>query len=103
MISRDLDLAKLSSLPDEAVIRALTSIKGIGMWTAKMYLIFVLTDLIYYRSRTVHFYSLTAGCIIHRNAVRRMLKNDAGYGVPYSSYAARFLYKALDNGLTKKS
>jgi DNA-3-methyladenine glycosylase II len=36
---------RLEDLPDDAVIAALTAIKGIGRWTADMYLIFVLGRL----------------------------------------------------------
>jgi DNA-3-methyladenine glycosylase II len=35
-----LPLARLSRLPDDGVVEALTSVKGIGRWTAEMYLIF---------------------------------------------------------------
>jgi DNA-3-methyladenine glycosylase II len=38
----DVDFAVLHSLPDEEVIVRLTSVKGIGVWTAHMYLIFAL-------------------------------------------------------------
>ena len=37
-----LDLARLRRLPDEAVVESLTAVKGIGRWTAEMYLIFTL-------------------------------------------------------------
>lgn len=37
-----LDLAALDSAPDDEVIAQLTAIKGIGVWTAQMYLIFTL-------------------------------------------------------------
>ncbi len=37
-----LDLEQLSELPDEEVIRQLDAVRGIGRWTAEMYLIFVL-------------------------------------------------------------
>jgi 3-methyladenine DNA glycosylase/8-oxoguanine DNA glycosylase len=40
-----LPLAGLSRLPDEAVIEALTRVKGIGRWTAEMFLIFRLGRL----------------------------------------------------------
>jgi len=36
----DLDLERLPQLDDEAVIEELTAIKGIGPWTAEMFLIF---------------------------------------------------------------
>jgi DNA-3-methyladenine glycosylase II len=37
-----LDFARLSALPDEKVIEHLTQVKGIGVWTAHMFLIFTL-------------------------------------------------------------
>ncbi len=40
-----LPLSRISRLPDEAVIDALTTVKGIGRWTAEMYLIFRLGRL----------------------------------------------------------
>ncbi len=36
----ELDLERLPQLPDEQVIEELTAIKGIGRWTAEMFLIF---------------------------------------------------------------
>jgi DNA-3-methyladenine glycosylase II len=38
--SGELDLAVLHQLPDEEVILALTRVKGIGRWTAEMFLMF---------------------------------------------------------------
>ena len=42
IMDKQLVLDILPSLKDSEVIKQLTSIKGIGQWTAKMYLIFVL-------------------------------------------------------------
>jgi DNA-3-methyladenine glycosylase II len=36
------DFARLSALPDAAVIEHLTQVKGIGVWTAQMFLMFTL-------------------------------------------------------------
>ena len=36
------DFSKLSDLPDEGVIKQLTQVKGIGVWTAHMFLMFSL-------------------------------------------------------------
>ena len=43
-----LDLKKLSDLPNEEVVKELDAVKGIGRWTAEMFLIFVLgrTDVL---------------------------------------------------------
>jgi DNA-3-methyladenine glycosylase II len=42
------DFAELLALPDEAVIERLTEVKGVGVWTAHMFLIFALrrTDVL---------------------------------------------------------
>jgi DNA-3-methyladenine glycosylase II len=37
-----LDFAKLPDLPDEEIIEHLTQVKGIGVWTAQMFLMFTL-------------------------------------------------------------
>jgi DNA-3-methyladenine glycosylase II len=40
--SGEVDFEALSALADEAVCQALTAVKGIGVWTAQMFLIFAL-------------------------------------------------------------
>lgn len=40
VLDGELDLGRLPELPDEEVIEELTAIKGIGRWTAEMFLIF---------------------------------------------------------------
>jgi DNA-3-methyladenine glycosylase II len=42
VVSGELDLDRLHDLPDGEVIRALTAVKGIGEWTAHMFLMFTL-------------------------------------------------------------
>ena len=37
-----LDLARVSRMRDEAAIEALTQVKGIGVWSAEIYLLFAL-------------------------------------------------------------
>lgn len=41
-LSGDIDWESLESLDDEAVIASLTQLRGVGRWTAEMYLIFAL-------------------------------------------------------------
>ena len=42
VIAGELELDRLAELPDEDVIRELTAVKGIGEWTAQMFLMFTL-------------------------------------------------------------
>lgn len=45
IVAGTLDLARLPTLPDEEIIAALVAVKGIGRWTAEMFLIFSLGRL----------------------------------------------------------
>lgn len=98
--TRALDFDELRGMPDDAVFKALTSIRGIGSWTATMYLIFVLD-----RQDVVSAYDR---CFLE---VYRWLYNTTDVSVasikkrakkwsPYSSVVARYFYKVLDLGLT---
>jgi DNA-3-methyladenine glycosylase II len=42
VVDGSLDLGRMSTLPDDGVIARLTTVKGIGRWTAEMFLIFSL-------------------------------------------------------------
>jgi DNA-3-methyladenine glycosylase II len=94
-----LDLAALESMPDEEVIRRLTEIKGIGIWTAHMYLIFAL------RRPDV----LPTGDLGIRVAVQRVYglqRQPAPAEVerigrpwrPYASVASWYLWRSLGDG-----
>jgi DNA-3-methyladenine glycosylase II len=93
----------LRALSDEDVIKKLTALRGLGTWSAKMYLIFVLDrpDVLPYED----------GAFLQ---AYKWLYNDSNISVtpaaiiekcapwtPYSSIAARYLYRALDSGLTR--
>lgn len=86
---------------DQEVIKYLTNLKGIGNWTAKMYLIFALDrkDVLPYEDGAfIQSYSwLYNTDKTLKNDVEQICKNWR----PYSSIAARYLYKLLDNGYTK--
>ena len=90
---------ELPKLDEGEIIRQLISIRGIGTWSAKMYLIFVLNRLdvlpfedgaflraykLLYDTDDVKPLSITKRCEPWK---------------PYSSLAARYLYRALDSGL----
>lgn len=45
ILAEQVNLAQLSSLPDETAIAHLTQVKGIGVWTAEVYLLFCLKRL----------------------------------------------------------
>jgi DNA-3-methyladenine glycosylase II len=97
----ELDLSRLSSLPDEEVIRQLTEVRGIGVWTAQMFLIFALrrpdvlpvTDL-GIRTAMKQLYGLSElpkPPAMHEIAAR---------WVPYRSVASWYLWRMLDGPAT---
>ena len=92
-------LNSLSSLSNEHVISALKSIHGIGNWTAKMYLIFVLDrqDVIPIEdSAFIKSYRLLRNNMFLN---KDQILEDCSKWSPYSSIAVRYLYHALDSKL----
>lgn len=99
---RILNLDNLNSMTDADVISTLTKQRGIGKWTAKMYLIFVLNrpDILPYEDaaflQTYRWLHQTDDCST------TSIKRKCAKWNPYSSIAARFLYRALDMGFSKE-
>jgi DNA-3-methyladenine glycosylase II len=99
----DFTKKKLAKLSDDAIIREITSVKGLGIWSAKMFLLFVLgrenimpiEDLAY--RQAFLWYNGLDSCPAKHEMAGFFDKWD-----PYNSIVARYLYRALDNGLTKK-
>lgn len=96
-----LDLALLPELDDKSVIKQLTAIKGIGNWTAKMYLIFVLDRQDILPTEDVAFLQAYEWLYKTTDRSPASITNKCTKWKPYSSIAARYLYRALDSGLTK--
>lgn len=90
----------LASSSDSAVTTILTQIKGIGTWTAKMYLIFVLNrlDVLPYEDGAfIQAFEQLYG-IVEGNKMKKQTREYCKKWSPYTSLAARYLYLALDNG-----
>lgn len=102
VLAENINLHTLPTLSDEDVIKQLTSLRGIGNWTAKMYLIFVLDrpDILPFEDVAfLHGYSWVYKTTDYSpSAVKAKCKKWK----PHSSVAARYMYKALDTGLTRE-
>lgn len=101
VVNKTLVFADLTDMTDAEVMSKLTSIRGIGSWTAKMYLIFILNrqDVLPFEDGAF----LQAYRWLYKidDTKPSSIKNKCQKWRPYSSIAARFLYKALDSGYTK--
>jgi DNA-3-methyladenine glycosylase II len=98
VVSGELELDRLPDLADEEVIRELTAVKGIGEWTAHMFLMFTL-----HRPDV-----LPTGDLGVRNAAMRAFGLDAPPSPaeleaiaepwrPYRTRACLYLWRSLDN------
>lgn len=85
----------------DEVINELAKLRGIGIWTAKMYLIFVLDrqDILPYED--IAFLQGYKWAYKTNDTSPEAVKKKCKKWRPYSSIAARFYYRALDMGYTK--
>ncbi len=99
--NNEIDFEQLGTMPDDEVMKVLTSVKGIGKWTAKMYLLFFLQreDILPYEDGAfLQAYKwLYNTKVIKPDSIARRCKKWK----PYTSIGARYMYRALDTGLTK--
>ncbi|WP_425500329.1 DNA-3-methyladenine glycosylase family protein [Secundilactobacillus folii] len=87
---------------DQEILATLTSVKGIGNWSAKMYLIFVLN-----RPNVLPYEDLAFlqgyGWMWNTDDYRKQsVSKRCKKWSPYASIAARYMYQALDRGYTKE-
>lgn len=87
---------------DSEVMARITAMPGLGPWSAKMYLLFYLgrEDVLPYEDGT--FLQSYKWLYNARSLKPSTIQRKCRSWRPYSSYAARYLYRALDDGLTKQ-
>ena len=99
---KELCLDSLKKMSDKEAMKALTAIKGIGNWTAKMYLIFVLDrpDILPFEDGA--FMQTYRWLYKTDDTSPKSIKTKCAKWSPYSSIADRYCYRLLDEGYTKK-
>lgn len=97
-----LDFSAMQHFSDEEVIASLTKIRGIGKWTAKMYLMFVLDrqDILPFEDGA--FLQVYRWMYKTQDCSEKAVTTKCKKWKPYSSVASRFCYRALDAGMTKE-
>jgi DNA-3-methyladenine glycosylase II len=95
--SGQVDFARLPDLPDDEVIKQLTQIKGIGVWTAHMFLMFALR-----RPNVLPTGDYGVQMAIRKHYRKRKLPKPkdmekiAKSWEPYRSVACWYLWKSMD-------
>lgn len=103
ILSGDLSLLALQKMSDNEVIKCLTQIRGIGNWTAKMYLIFILNRPDILPIEDGAFLQSYKWLYHTEDISKKSIEKKCSKWKPYSSTAARYMYRALDMGFTKES
>lgn len=101
IIDGRLDMKHLTALSDQELIAQLTAVKGIGEWTAHMFMIFSLGRLdvlptgdLGIKKAAMNLYSLKQ---LPNPATLEKLASQNQW-TPYQSVASWYLWKSLDNG-----
>jgi len=97
IVSNKLVLKKLQSLSDEEVITSLTTVKGIGRWTAEMSLIFSLGRLDIFSIGDLGLRTAVAKLYGVDKEDKRQIETISQAWSPYRSLACLYLWKSLDN------
>jgi DNA-3-methyladenine glycosylase II len=97
-----LDFTNFPNMTDEEVMKELTRLRGIGTWSAKMYLIFTLNRMDVLPYEDAAFLQTYAWLYKTKDLQPASIIKRCKKWKPYSSIAARYFYYALDMGLTKK-
>ena len=97
-----LDFSAMRQFSDEEVIASLTKIRGIGKWTAKMYLMFVLDrqDVLPFEDGA--FLQVYRWMYKTQDCSEKAVTAKCKKWKPYSSVASRFCYRALGASMTKE-
>ena len=91
----------LEQMEDAEALKHLMQVKGIGAWTAKMYLLFVLGRPNILPVEDAAFLQGYKWLYQTDDVTPKSVKQCCAKWSPYSSVAARYLYRAVDYGYTK--
>jgi len=90
-----LSAEKLHPMADEDVIETLTKIRGVGVWTAKMFLIFVLAREDVFPIEDLGIRKAMQKLYPPLDTPPKMVEKAEDWR-PYRSYASRYLWTAVD-------
>ena len=100
----DVPLDSIESLPDEEVVAALTRVKGIGRWTAEMFLIFRLQrpDVLPVGDLGI-LNAIQRAYRLRKKPTAKRLQKIGEPWRPYRSIACWYLWRSLDNEPVKST
>ena len=101
ILSGKINFSDYLQMPDSEVINSLTTVKGIGSWSAKMFLIFSLDRPDILPFEDVAFLQSYSWVYKTHNFKKTAVVKKCSKWHPYASIASRYMYQAKNLGLTK--
>ncbi len=99
IVKKEINLRNLHSFSDEEVIEMLIKIKGIGKWTAEMFLMFALDRPNVFSAGDLGLRNAIIGLYrFHRTPTPKDLEEFSRRWQPYRTLACRYLWASRDNG-----
>lgn len=92
-----LELKKLPKLDDDEVMSELTKLKGIGIWTAEMTLMFSLKRPDVFSIGDLGLRTAVSNLYHVRRDNLKKIEKISNRWKPYRTYASRYLWKSVDN------
>lgn len=93
ILDGSLDLPSLQALPDEAVCRRLSELKGIGIWTAQMMLIFSMQRMDVISPDDIAIIRGLRMLYRHRNITPKLFRKYQRRYSPYGTIASFYLWQ----------
>jgi len=96
-MKKEVPLEALKDLSDDEVIKALTAVKGIGPWTAEMFLMFSLgrEDIFSYGDLGLRR-AIQKLYAFKKEPTQKQMKKIVTKWSPYRTYACRILWRSID-------
>lgn len=100
LVRKELDLKTLGELPDEEVIAILDDVRGIGRWTAEMFLIFSLRRVDVFPMDDLGIQNaVKRNYGLRRQPSKETLRKLSDGWSPYRSIATLYLWRSQDQAL----
>lgn len=102
IVNRELDLRNIAAYDDDAILKQLTNVKGIGKWTAEMFLILSLgrqdvlaIDDVGIQRSAQWLYR------VEKSERRQLLVEKSPQWMPYRSIVSHYLWEAIHLGFVQ--
>ncbi len=97
LVGKELDLESLTKLPDEEVIAILDDVRGIGRWTAEMFLMFSLKRVDVFPIDDLGIQNAVRKVYgLGRKPSREQMTKMSERWIPYRSIASLYLWRSQD-------